>query len=78
MGRETLFLDEDSPPVQDGQLTVDIATHMSCEECCAMVPGDEAVMEEATDYVLHYCGIDCYDTWHRRCGEGLLLDHRLE
>lgn len=49
--------------------------HMTREECCAEVPGDEAVMMEATDYVLHYCGVECYDAWHNRCAPGLNLDH---
>lgn len=77
MARQTLFLDEDQQPglIEAGRQE---HVHISSEECCAQVPGDEAVMEEATDIVMHYCGIDCYDTWHRRCGKGLQLDHRLE
>lgn len=73
MKRETLFLDEAIPSVAAADVP-----RLSADECCAQIPGDEAVMEEATDYVLFYCGIDCYEDWHHRCGPELRLDHRLE
>ena len=69
----------------EAELPDENATHggepehvLSCEACCAEIPGDEAITEEATEYVMHFCGIDCYDAWHKRCGNGLNLDHRKE
>ena len=31
------------------------------------IGGSEAVVAEATDYVVYFCGLDCYDRWrHQR------------
>ena len=27
------------------------------------IPKSEAVVAEATDYVLHFCGLECYTKW---------------
>jgi len=27
------------------------------------IPKSEAMVAEATDYVLHFCGLDCYSKW---------------
>lgn len=34
-----------------------------CEVCLKEIPRSEAVNAEAQDYVLHFCGIECYRTW---------------
>jgi hypothetical protein len=34
-----------------------------CEICLAEIPRSEAVSAEARDYVLHFCGLECYRTW---------------
>jgi Domain of unknown function (DUF3330) len=34
-----------------------------CEVCLKEIPRSEAVNAEATDYVVHFCGLDCYRTW---------------
>lgn len=70
-------VEEPVVPVQETEASVPHAV-LTCEECCAQVPGDEAITEEGTEYVMYFCGIDCYDTWHRRCGEDLQLDHHKE
>lgn len=41
--------------------------HVKCEICLKEVPRSEAKSAEAQDYVLHFCGLDCYDKWR---GEG--------
>ena len=33
---------------------------LSCKVCFKEIPLSEAVNEEATDYILHFCGLDCY------------------
>ena len=44
-----------------------------CEVCQHDIPQSEAVVAEATDYVVYFCGLDCYDRWrHQR--EALLSD----
>jgi len=36
---------------------------VSCEVCLKEVPLSEAKSNEASDYVLHYCSLDCYEKW---------------
>lgn len=34
-----------------------------CEVCLKEIPRAEAVNAEAEDYVMHFCGLDCYRAW---------------
>lgn len=36
---------------------------IDCSVCLKEVPISEARSEEATDYVLHFCGLECYTKW---------------
>ncbi|MDO8959461.1 MAG: DUF3330 domain-containing protein [Rhodocyclaceae bacterium] len=36
---------------------------VSCEMCLKEVPLSEAVAPEATDYFVHFCGLECYELW---------------
>lgn len=36
---------------------------VECQVCLKEVPLSEAKSEEATDYVIHFCGLDCYEKW---------------
>lgn len=36
---------------------------ISCQVCMKEIPYSEVVNEEATDYVIYYFGLDCFDTW---------------
>jgi len=36
---------------------------ISCELCLKEVPQSEAKNVEVNDYVVHFCGLDCYDKW---------------
>lgn len=36
---------------------------VSCEMCLREVPRSEAAVPEATDYVLYFCGLECYQKW---------------
>jgi Domain of unknown function (DUF3330) len=36
---------------------------IECAVCSKEIPVSEAMNEEATDYVLHFCGLDCYAKW---------------
>jgi hypothetical protein len=40
--------------------------HVACEICLKEVPVTEAIIPEATDYFVHFCGVDCYDKWKRQ------------
>jgi len=37
--------------------------HVACEICMKEVPISEATVPEAADYVVHFCGVDCYQKW---------------
>ena len=39
---------------------------VSCEVCLEQIPSSEAKMEEASDYVLYFCGLDCYKAWREK------------
>lgn len=39
------------------------ATHVSCDICLKEVPLSEATIPEATDYFVHFCGLECYEKW---------------
>ena len=36
---------------------------ISCEVCLKEIPISEAKNEEASDYVVYFCGLDCYQIW---------------
>jgi len=36
---------------------------VACEICLYEIPISEAKSEEATDYVIHFCGLECYTKW---------------
>ena len=36
---------------------------LSCEVCLREIPVSEAKSEEAADYVVYLCGLDCYQRW---------------
>ena len=40
-----------------------------CKECMKQVPKSEAQVAEASDYVLYFCGLECYDKWQKENGE---------
>ena len=44
---------------------------VACEVCLKEVPKSEAKVDEASDYVLYYCGLDCYEKWREEKEYGL-------
>jgi len=38
---------------------------VSCEQCMKDIPRSEARVEEMDDYVVYFCGLDCYDKWRQ-------------
>jgi len=36
-----------------------------CDICLKEVPITEAVVPEASDYVVHFCGLECYEKWRK-------------
>ena len=39
---------------------------VACEICLKEIPPSEAIHAEASDYLLHFCGMDCYYQWTER------------
>ena len=40
-----------------------ILNRVPCNVCQHEIPASEAVVAEATDYVVYFCGLDCYERW---------------
>ena len=36
---------------------------VACQICQKEVPKSEAKVSEATDYIMYFCGLDCYERW---------------
>lgn len=39
---------------------------VKCDVCMKEVPASEAKSAEASDYVAHFCGLDCYYQWRKQ------------
>lgn len=39
---------------------------ISCEVCMKEVPLSEAHIPETSDYVAHFCGLECYGKWKKQ------------
>ncbi len=39
------------------------SARVSCEVCLKEVPITEATIPEASDYFVHFCGLECYEKW---------------
>ncbi|SEO47713.1 DUF3330 domain-containing protein [Nitrosovibrio sp. Nv6] len=37
-----------------------------CKVCLKEIPLSEAMNEEAVDYVLYFCGLECYAKWEKQ------------
>jgi hypothetical protein len=44
------------------QVEVEVV-QVACEVCLKEVPKSVSKVDEASDYVLYFCGIDCYEKW---------------
>ena len=36
---------------------------VECETCLKEIPKSEAKVSEAGDYIVYFCGLDCYEKW---------------
>ena len=39
---------------------------VACEVCLKEIPLSEATSVKATDYIVYYCGLECYDQWRKQ------------
>lgn len=42
---------------------------IACEVCLKEVPASDAESSETADYVAHFCGLECYEQWHKKKAE---------
>ena len=42
---------------------------VACEVCFKEIPLSEATSVKATDYIVYYCGLECYDQWRNQKGQ---------
>lgn len=42
---------------------------VACKICLKEVPITEATVSEATDYFMHFCGLECYEKWKNQRGK---------
>ncbi len=40
--------------------------HVQCNVCLKEIPASEAQSAEASDYIAHFCGLDCFDKWTKK------------
>lgn len=43
---------------------------VACEICLKEIPVSEAKIDEASDYVAYFCGLDCYTEWKEQEKKG--------
>jgi len=43
---------------------------VQCGVCLKEIPTSEAKSAEASDYVAHFCGLDCYERWMKKAEQG--------
>jgi len=48
--------------------------HVACKICMKEIPVSEAIIPEATDYVAHFCSVECYDRWKKQPGNLSIQD----
>jgi len=39
---------------------------IQCAVCMKEIPSSEAKNAEVQDYVMHFCGLECYDQWSKQ------------
>lgn len=43
--------------------------HVACEVCMKQIPKDVATSAEGEEYVVHFCGLECYTKWQQSTGQ---------
>lgn len=46
--------------IEDDELSPE---QIACEICLKEIPASEATSEEVEDYVVNFCGLECYAVW---------------
>ena len=43
---------------------------VKCDVCMKEVPASESKSAEASDYVAHFCGLECHEKWLKQADKG--------
>ncbi len=43
----------------------EVPDQVRCKTCQREIPRTDALKDEAEDYVLWFCGLDCYQKWQQ-------------
>jgi Domain of unknown function (DUF3330) len=46
---------------------------VSCAVCLSEIPFDQSSVVEVEDYVMYFCGLECYQVW-RKASQGADTD----
>lgn len=61
---------DESNDLQPRGLPGEPASQIPCSVCQRDIPLSAAVWRESSDYVAHFCGLECYERWRSRPGGG--------
>jgi len=56
-------------PIDLQRIAIDatvVLDSVPCNVCQHEVPSSEALLAEAVDYVVYFCGLDCYERWRKQ------------
>ena len=56
-------LEEDAMTTTDKTEEIEL---VACEICLKEVPVSDAEVPETMDYVVHFCGLECYELWKNK------------
>jgi len=48
---------------QDKPITEKI---VKCDTCLKEIPASSAKVDESSDYVRHFCGLECFEKWKQQ------------
>jgi hypothetical protein len=43
-----------------------LESHVACSVCHHEIPVSAALWRESSDYVAHFCGLQCFDRWRNQ------------
>lgn len=47
---------------------------VQCDVCLKEIPSSESNSAEASDYVAHFCGLNCYEQWMKKAEKNPAAD----
>lgn len=62
-------MDRTKKPIKEQLQESGHEVHVACEICLTEVPISGARSAEISDYVAYFCGVECYDKWHKHYEE---------